>query len=217
MPDFAFLMATMSGVSSPFFTFYNFENSGSARRTWQGGPEEPADEFRLTVGFGFRENVLRVGARRRLGDFEPRGGGEKPVCAYDFPENACLGEGQPESCAEVLDLGAEAGGRDCHAERAGCCSRPGEEFMDRRRALQMRREGFQEMPFRGFYPHRAGRSMETQVAGLFGRVKKTNADDIGPSLRHHKSLQKAEALNESVWVTGVADRTSPERLPPRLR
>jgi hypothetical protein len=47
-----------------------FEKSGAAWRTGQGGLEEPADEFRMTVGSGFRENVLRVGARRRLGDFE---------------------------------------------------------------------------------------------------------------------------------------------------
>src|SRR5580700_7918889 len=67
---------------------YIFEKSGAARRTWQARLEEPADEFRLTVGSGFREYVLRVGARRRLGDFEPRGGGEQPVSGNDFGENA---------------------------------------------------------------------------------------------------------------------------------
>lgn len=85
-------------------------DSDAARRTGQGGLEEPADEFRLTVGSGFREDVLRVGARRRLGDFEPRGGREQPVSCNDFGENACLGGGQPEPCGKVLDLALEAGG-----------------------------------------------------------------------------------------------------------
>jgi hypothetical protein len=87
---------------------YILGKSGAGRRAGQGGLEEPADELRLTVGSGFRQNVLRVGARRRLGDVEPRGGGEKPVAANDFPKNAGLG-GQPESRGKTPNLGAKAG------------------------------------------------------------------------------------------------------------
>lgn len=74
----------------------NFGNSVAGRRTRQGGLEEPVDEFRLTAGSGFVENVLRVGTRRQLGDLEARGGGGKAVSGDDFPENTCLGGGQPE-------------------------------------------------------------------------------------------------------------------------
>jgi hypothetical protein len=45
------------------------------------------------VGFGFFENVLRVGARRHLGDFEPFGGSLKPFAGNDFPKNAGLARG----------------------------------------------------------------------------------------------------------------------------
>lgn len=69
------------------------ENSGAGRHAGQCGLKKPADEFRLTAGSGFRENAICVGACGRLGDFEPRGGGEKPVSTNDFRENACLGSG----------------------------------------------------------------------------------------------------------------------------
>jgi hypothetical protein len=58
--------------------------------------------------------------------------------------------------------------------------------MDRHRALQMRREGFQEMPFRRFHPNRIGRSLEAQISERFRRAKETNGDPIGPSLWPHK-------------------------------
>jgi hypothetical protein len=47
----------------------------------------------LAFGSGFRENVLRVGTRRRLCDAEPRGGGKQPVAGNDFAKNARLGGG----------------------------------------------------------------------------------------------------------------------------
>ena len=78
--------------------------------TGQGGLEEPADELRLTVSFGFLENAVCVGTDSRPGDLEPRGGGGKAVSGDDFGENACLGGGQPEPCGKLLDLGTEAGG-----------------------------------------------------------------------------------------------------------
>ena len=82
-----------------------FGKSGAARRTWQGGLKKPADELRLTVGFGFRENAVRVGAHRRLGDVEPRGG-DQPVAANDFRENAGLGNGQPRIFRQSAQFGA---------------------------------------------------------------------------------------------------------------
>jgi hypothetical protein len=52
----------------------------------------------------------------------------------------------------------------------------------------MRRQGFQESPFRRFNPKRAGRPIKCQKSELFGRMKKTNAEDIGPTLRQHKVI-----------------------------
>ena len=85
------------------------ENLG-AGHAGQGGFKKPANELCLTGGSGFRENVVCVTARRRLGDFEFCGGGEKPIAANDFAKNAGLGNGKPESCGKALNLGAKAGG-----------------------------------------------------------------------------------------------------------
>lgn len=38
-----------------------------------------------------------------------RAGGEKPIAADDFSNNACLGGGKPKSCAKPPDLGAQIG------------------------------------------------------------------------------------------------------------
>lgn len=73
-----------------------FKNSGAGGHAGQGGFEKPADELRLAAGTGLRENAIGVAARRRLGDFEPRNGGEEPVAANDFRQKAGFGNGQPE-------------------------------------------------------------------------------------------------------------------------
>jgi len=39
-----------------------FFNSGAGRQTWHDGLKEPADEFSLAFGSGFREDPRRVGA-----------------------------------------------------------------------------------------------------------------------------------------------------------
>jgi hypothetical protein len=85
--------------------------SGAARRAEQGGLEEPADELRLTAGSGFRENALCVRSCCRLGNFKLRCGGEKPVAANEFHENACLGAGQSKLDGKALGRGVEVGGR----------------------------------------------------------------------------------------------------------
>ena len=54
------------------------------RRAEQSGLEEPADEFRLTAGSGFRENALCVRTCCRLGNFKLRCGGEKPIARNKF-------------------------------------------------------------------------------------------------------------------------------------
>ena len=74
-----------------FKQHYVFGNSDAGGRTGQRGLEEPADEFRLTVSSCFLENAVRVGARRRSADLEPRRGCGKSISADDFPKNACLG------------------------------------------------------------------------------------------------------------------------------
>src|SRR5262249_30587082 len=48
-----------------------FFGNSDAGRSGEARLEEPADEFRLALGSGFRENVLRVPARRGLADLEP--------------------------------------------------------------------------------------------------------------------------------------------------
>jgi hypothetical protein len=53
------------------------EKSGGGGRSGQGGLKKPADELRLVRGSGFRENAVGMATRRRLGDFELCGGGEK--------------------------------------------------------------------------------------------------------------------------------------------
>jgi hypothetical protein len=80
----------------------------------------------------------------------------------DSPPDEILGFGVGEDDPAILGQkeNGETGGRDRRAERLGCCSRPREEVMDRHRALQMGREGFQELPFRRFHPNPIGRSLE---------------------------------------------------------
>jgi hypothetical protein len=55
--------------------------------------------------------------------------------------------------------------------------------MDLCRPLQVRREGFQKVPFLGFHPNRIGRSVEGRDPKCFGRANQTDGDKIGPSLR----------------------------------
>ena len=73
-----------------------------------------------------------------------------------------LGVGEHDPAIPGQKENGETGGRDRRAERLGCCFRPGQEIMDRCRALQMWREGFQEMPFRRLHPNRIGRSCKSQ-------------------------------------------------------
>ena len=81
------------------------------RRAEQGALEEPADELRLTAGSGFRKNAFCVRTCCRLGNFKVRGGGEKPIAANEFHENACLGAGQAKLDGKALGRGVEVGGR----------------------------------------------------------------------------------------------------------
>ncbi len=83
--------------------------SDPSRRAGHGGFEEPAEEFRLTLGSSFLKNAVGVGARGPPADFELRGGGGKAVSGYDFGKNAGLGGGQPERCGKMPDLGAKIG------------------------------------------------------------------------------------------------------------
>jgi hypothetical protein len=308
------------------------EKSRTGPRAGQARLEEPADEFRLTGGSGFVENVRRVGTRRQLSDLEPRGGCGKPVSGDDFRKNACLGGGQPEPCGKAPDLGAEVGfgiddedgggrlveiedgygpvrgkrndmrekrraifaatklngstgmglacfgrrrlarertqargergghgskppvlipqahltpsevlglgvgeddpavtgqekdgetgRRDRRAKRVRCCSRPGEEVLDRRSPLQMRREGFQEAPFRWFHPNRIGRSCKGQKCESIGCAHKTGDDKIDPSLWADKFiiiLRGPEALGVGVRASPhLARSDAPRRRPERV-
>jgi len=99
-----------------------------------------------------------------------------------------VGEDDPAISGQQKD--GETGGRDRRAERVGCCSRAGKEVMDRGRALQMRREGFQELPLLWFQRNRSGRSLKRQISGGNGRANKTNADVFGLSLRPHEFIVK---------------------------
>jgi hypothetical protein len=121
----------------------------------------------------------------------------------DSPPDEILGFGVGEDDPAILGQKehGETGGRDRRAERTGCCSRPGEEVMDRHRALQMRPEGFQEMPFRRFHPNRLGRSLEGQISERFGRAKKTDSDKFGPSLRPDEFIAKSRGFER----VGLAD------------
>ena len=47
----------------------------------------------------------------RLGNFKLRGGGEKPIAANEFHENAFLGAGQAKLDGKALGRGIEVGGR----------------------------------------------------------------------------------------------------------
>ncbi len=92
-----------------FKQHYVFGNSDTGGRTGQRGLEESAGELRLTVSCRFLENAVRVGARCRPADLEPRRGCGKSISADDFPKDACLGGRQPKSCAKPPDLGAKTG------------------------------------------------------------------------------------------------------------
>jgi len=81
---------------------------------------------------------------------ERRGcGGKLPVFiakAHLAPHEVLgLGVGEEDPAIPGQDKDSETGGR---GERVRRCSRPGKQAMDGGRALQMRREGFQETPFR---------------------------------------------------------------------
>jgi len=116
------------------------ENSGTGRQAGQGGLKKPADELRLARSSGFRQNAVRVAARRRLGDFEFCGGGKKPAAANDFAKDAGLGNGQPETSGKALNLGAEArGGIDDEDGRGGRV-----DIEDRRRAVGGERDDMGE-------------------------------------------------------------------------
>ncbi len=103
-------------------------------------------------------------------------------------EVLALGVGEEDPAIPGQEKNGETGDRDCRAERVGCCSRAGQEVMDRRRALQMRREGFQEVPFRRLHPHRIGRSCKNQKRERIGCAREPGGDEIGPSLRADKFI-----------------------------
>jgi hypothetical protein len=134
-----------------------------------------------------REGVQARGERGTCGHKPPA-----LIAQADSPPNEILSFGGGEDDPAILGQkeNGETGGRDRRAERLCCCSRPGEEVMDRHRALQMRREGFQEMPFRRFHPNRIGRSLEAQISERYRRAKETNGDPTGPSLWPHKFVGK---------------------------
>ena len=92
--------------------------SFAVERAGEAGLEEAADEFGLTVGFSFREDVLCMGARRRLGDLQPRGGREKTLAANNFAENAGFAVGEPEFGGKAPDLRGKIGG-GIHDEEGG--------------------------------------------------------------------------------------------------
>jgi hypothetical protein len=60
--------------------------------------------------------------------------------------------------------------------------------MDRGRALQMRREGFQKVPFRRFHPNRIGRSCKGQNRERIGCAHKPGGNQIDPFLRADKFI-----------------------------
>ncbi len=62
--------------------FFFAENSDGGRGG-QRGLKEPADEFCLALGSGFGQYMVRVAARRCLGDFEFCRSGEKAAAADD--------------------------------------------------------------------------------------------------------------------------------------
>ena len=208
-----------------------FENSGAARRTGQGGFEEPADEFRLTVGSGFRENVLRVGARRRLGDFESRGGGEKPVAGDDFGENAGLGGGQPEPCGEVLDLGAEAGGgiddedgggRPVEIEdRRGPDRGERDDMGDKRRAIfaAAKLEGSTDIAFASFRaapPRRASACRRAVSAGLVAASRPCSYRKPIPRRMRSSALALAKTTRQSPVKRNTAKPAAATAAPSEL-
>jgi hypothetical protein len=166
--------------------FYILQDSGAARAPGKAASKKPADELRLAGGSGLRQNAVRVAARRRLGDFEPRGGGEKPVSTNDFRKNACFGNGQPESCGKALNLGAKAGGGIDDEDGRG---RP-VDIEDRRRAAGGERDDM-------------GEKRRAILPQLSSRVP-----PISPSLRPGGDPARASACRR--WVSvGVAAASCP--------
>jgi hypothetical protein len=67
----------------------------------QAAFEKPADQFRLTDGSGLLEDTI-VGtivgsAGRRRSNFQPCGGGRKPISADDLFQDTGLAGGQAEA------------------------------------------------------------------------------------------------------------------------
>lgn len=79
------------------------------RQTWHAILEEPADEFSLAFGSGFRKNPRCMGPRRRFADPEPRGRGNKPIPANDLHKNACLSGCELEFRRKTLNLSTKFG------------------------------------------------------------------------------------------------------------
>ena len=97
-------------------------------------------------------------ARERMQTRGERGArGRKPPAfipqAHPAPREVLgFGVGEDDPAIPGHEKDGETGGRDRIAERVGDCSHSAQEVMDRRRALQMRPEGFQELPFRKLPP-----------------------------------------------------------------
>jgi hypothetical protein len=77
---------------------------GAVRNTSRGALVEAVDEFGLTASSSLIENAAYVRAGCRFANIEPRRGGEKPVAANDFAQNACLSGGEPEPLGEAIDI-----------------------------------------------------------------------------------------------------------------
>jgi hypothetical protein len=120
----------------------------------------------------------------------------------DSAPDEILGFGVGEDDPAILGQkeNGETGGRDRRAERVGRYSGSGEEHGNIARPLQMRRESFQEMPFRRFDPNRIGRSLEGQDPN-FGRANQTDGHKIGPSLRPAEFIAKSRGFER----VGLAD------------
>ncbi len=124
-----------------------------------------------------RERVQAMGERRGHGRKLPA---FIPQARLTPHEVLGLGVGEEDPAIPGQDKDGETGGR---GERVRCCSRPGKQGMDRGRALQMRRERFQEVPFPGFHPNRIGRSCKGNYALDIGltrcRLLATGRRDAG--------------------------------------
>ena len=111
-----------------------------------------------------------------------------------------FGIGEDDPAIPGQEKNGETGGRDRHAERVGDCFHSAQEVMDRRRALQMRREGFQELPFRKLHPMCCVRLFHKEATAHRFRCFDDAVDDLVPAGRFDDNIVNCrDQIIAAVW------------------